>query len=223
MNRPRRSLPVAALLRLARRLMPAHRREWTEAMQVETHYLSGASATRWALGCLITAIKARFAPMHTGTFRVSRWIMLIETLGCFGTALLAWFEFAFGPSGVVRLNGEVIDKYFLATPGGGYVLALMIGFAVTGLIAPIGMYFGLRYVLTGRALANRRLGWALIAAPVIQSVAGSIGSLWMGTDDWGTGLELLVLCALLPILGILHLMYLAKPAAPVINTGLAPG
>ena len=95
--------------------------------------------------------------MHTGSFRVSRWIMLVETLGCFGTALLAWFEFTFGPSGVVRLNSEVIEKYFLVTPGGGYILGLMIGFAVTGLVAPIGIFLGLRYVLKGRALENRRL------------------------------------------------------------------
>ena len=223
MSGPRKPWLVAALLRLARRLMPPHRREWAEAMQAESHYLSGASATRWALGCFIAAIKSRFAPMHTGTFRVSRWIMLVETLGCFGTALLAWIEFAFGPSGVIRLNGEVIHKYFLVTPGGGYVLALMIGFAVTGLIAPIGMFLGLRYVLTGRALANRRLGWALIAAPAIQCAAGSIGFLWMGTDGWGTGLQLFVLCTLLPILGILHLMYLAKPSTPVIDAGLAAG
>lgn len=214
---------AGALLRISRRLMPAHRRAWTDAMRAETHYLSDGVATRWAFGCLIAAIKARFAPMHTGNFHVSRWIMLVETLGCFGTALLAWFEFTFGPSGVVHLNAEVVGRYFLPTPGGGYIVALMIGFAVTGLVAPIGIYLGLRYVLSGRALDNRRLGWALIAAPVLQSLAGAVGFLWMGTDGWGTGLTLFVLCTLLPVLGILHLMYLAKPAAPVMGAGLAPG
>jgi hypothetical protein len=201
--------------------MPARRREWAKAMHAEAHYLPGGAATRWAFGCLIAAIKARFAPMHTGSFRVSRWIMLVETLGCFGTALLAWFEFTFGPSGVVRLNSEVIEKYFLVTPGGGYILGLMIGFAVTGLVAPIGIFLGLRYVLKGRALENRRLGWALIAAPVLQSLAGSFGFLWVGTDGWGTGLELFVLCTLLPVVAILHLMYLARPAAPFSGAGVA--
>lgn len=206
---------VPMLLCLARRLMPARRREWAEAMHNETAYLSSPATARWALGCLIAAIKARFTPMQTGSLRVSRWIMLVETVGCFGTALLGWYEFTFGPSGVIRLNAEVIERYFHSTPGGDFVLALMIGFAVTGIVAPIGIILGLRYVFTGRALADRRLGWALVAAPLLQSLAGSMGSLWMGTDGWGTGLQLFVLCTVLPVVGILHLMYLATPTAPM--------
>lgn len=214
---------VPLLLRASRRLMPAHRRDWVAAMHAESAHLPDGAATRWAFGCLIAAMKARFFPMHTGTFRVSRWIMLVETLGCFGPALLAWIEFAFGASGVVRLDGAVIDRYFLPTPGGSYVLALMIGFSVTGLIAPIGAFLGLRYVLSGRALANHRFGWALIAAPAIQSIAGVVGFLWMGTGGWGTGMTLFVLCTLLPIVGVLHLMYLARPTTPMATARFATG
>ena len=205
---------VARMSALARHLTPPAQREWAEAMRAELSYLPASARLRWARGTLVAAIKSRFLPMQTGTFRINRWIMLVEVLGCFGTALLAWWEFTFGPSGVVRLNAEVIDKYFMSTPGGGYILGLMIGFAVSGLVAPIGLFLGLRYVMLGRGLSNRVLGIVLIAAPLLQSLAGTLGVFFWGTDGWGTGLELFVLVTVLPIAGILHLMFLAKPVTP---------
>jgi hypothetical protein len=62
--------------------------------------------------------------------------MLVETLvAWYGAARLVRIHLR--AICVVRLNSEVIEKYFLVTPGGGYILGLMIGFAVTGLIAPL--------------------------------------------------------------------------------------
>ncbi len=103
---------VAGMAALAGRLTPRAQREWAAAMRSELSYLPASARLRWAFGTLIAAIKLRSFPMQTGTFRINRWIMLVEVLGCFGPALLAWWEFTFGPSGVVRLNAEVIDKYF---------------------------------------------------------------------------------------------------------------
>ena len=206
---------VAGMAALAGRLTPRAQREWAAAMRSELSYLPASARLRWAFGTLIAAIKLRFFPMQTGTFRINRWIMLVEVLGCFGPALLAWWEFTFGPSGVVRLNAEVIDKYFMSTPGGGYILGLMIGFSVSGLVAPIGLFLGLRYVMLGRGLNSRALGMTLIAAPAMLSlVAVIIGLFDTGTDGWGTGLQIFVLCTVLPVAGILHLMYLAKPGTP---------
>ena len=149
--------------------------------------------------------------MQTGTFRINRWVMLVETLACFGMLCLAWWLWTFGPSGVVKLNAEIIEKYFMSTPGGGYVLGLMIGFAVSGLVGPIGLFLGLRYVCFGRALDNRKLGYALVASPVLQYLASAIGTIWMGTGDFATGIQVFVLFTILPIAGLLHLMYLATP------------
>ena len=69
--------------------------------------------------------------------------------------------------------------------------------------------------MLGRGLNNRALGMTLIAAPAMLSlVAVIIGLFDTGTDGWGTGLEIFVLCTVLPVAGILHLMYLAKPGTP---------
>ena len=201
----------AWLLALSTRVTPPAQRAWSQAMRAEIPYLPPGARMRWAFGCLVAAMKLRFAPMQTGSFRINRWVMLVEALGCFGMLCLAWWEFTFGPSGIVRLNGEIIDKYFLAVPGGGYILGLMIGFAVSGLVGPIGLWLGLRYVFLARALSNRALAYTLLSVTILQSLAGAIGRIWMGSGDYATRLELFVLLTLLPIAGILHLMYLAKP------------
>jgi len=214
---------AANMLAVARRVLPEGRRAWADAMDAELSHLPPDAELRWAFGCLLAAIKQGLSSMKTGTFRVNRWIMLVEIIGCFGFLTLAWWEFTFGPSGVVRLNGEIVDKVFLGSPGGGYLLGLMILFAFTGLVGPVGLWLGLRYVLSNRALDNRALGITLIAAPAVQWIAGLIGMIWMPTGDFATGLELLVLCTLLPIAGVLHLMYLAKPASPPSGARLAVG
>ncbi len=76
------------LFGLARKLMPPGRAEWLDAMRAESDQLHGAERTRWALGSLITAIKQRFTPMNTGDYRVSRWVMFVETIGAFGPLTL---------------------------------------------------------------------------------------------------------------------------------------
>ena len=211
MSGPVENWLTARLLALTTRMIPPGQRAWAEAMRSESPYLPSGARLRWAFGCFVAATKLRFAPMQTGTFRINRWVMLVETLACFGMLCLAWWLWTFGPSGVVKLNAEIIEKYFMSTPGGGYVLGLMIGFAVSGLVGPIGLFLGLRYVCFGRALDNRKLGYALVAIPVLQYLASAIGTIWMGTGDFATGIQTFVLFTILPIAGLMHLMYLATP------------
>jgi hypothetical protein len=214
MKRERSSWLTLALLSAARRVLPRERRQWADAMKAELFNLPPHAARRWAFGCFVAAIKQRLSPMHTGTFRINRWIMLVEVLGCFGFVTLAYYEFMFGPSGLVRLNGEMIEKAFLGSPAGKNILVQWFCFAITGLVGPIGLWLGLRYVLLNRALQNRTLGIVLIAGPVLQSILAAIGTIWMGTADYSTGLGLFVLFTVLPILGVLHLRHLARPVAP---------
>ena len=207
------STPVAGMLKLASWLMPRERREWVEAMKAEMPYLPRAAAFSWAAGCLLAAIKQRFLPMHTGNFRISRGVFLVEMLGCFGPATLAWWLFTFGPSGVAFIARGMAEKQFHALPTSFlYTLGLHAGHAITGLIAPVGLILGLAYVLRGRPLNNRALGYALIAAPMLQTVAGVIGVFGFGVQPLLPGLFLLLI--VLPMAGIAHLMYLAKPAGP---------
>jgi len=204
--------PASMLLKLACRLMPRERGEWAEAMKAEIHYLPRGAVFSWAAGCLVTAIKQRFAPVHTGNFRINRWVFLVETLGCFGPATLAWWEFTFGPSGAAYFSRKTFAMHFESvSPAFQYATGLHLGHALTGVVAPMGLFLGLRYVIRNRALDNRALGCALITAPVLQTIAGFIGVVGFGVQPLLPGLFLLLI--VLPIAGFVHLMYLAWPAA----------
>lgn len=179
---------ATVLLGLARRLMPPGRENWFDAMRAESHYLDGAERLRWAFGCFITAIKQRFAPMDTGSFRVSRWVMLVETLGAFGPLTLVFWEITFGGSGLVRMSPAIVEKYFLHYPGGTYILAMQIVGAVVGLLGPIGLFLGLRFAITGLGLRNRTLALTFIGLPIVAHVLGTIAGFVVGPADFGFSL-----------------------------------
>jgi hypothetical protein len=176
------------------------------------HYLPPGAAISWAAGCLAAALKQRFTPMYTGNFRINRWVFLVEMLGCFGPATLAWWEFTFGPSGAAYFGSQAFSAHLQNLPAAfQYALALHAGHAITGLVAPIGLFLGLRYVMRNRALDPGALGYGLIAALVAQTIAGVIGVIGFGVEPLLPGLFLLLI--VLPIAGIVHLMYLGKLAA----------
>lgn len=217
------SWSVSMLLGLASRLMPPERREWAEAMKAEMHYLPTGSAFSWAAGCFIAALKQRFTRMHTGNLRITRWVFLVEMLGCFGPATLAWWEFSFGPSGAAYFGNKMFSTTFRDFPlEYQYSLGLHAGHAITGMVAPIGLFLGLRFLMRNRAIVNRVFGYALIAALALQTIAGLIGVLGFGVTPLLPGLFLLLI--VLPVAGIAHLMYLGKPGTlPPMDARLAAG
>ena len=203
---------AGALVELACLLLPEERRHWAQAMRAEVAHLSGHAALGWATGCLTTAIKQRLFPMQTGTLRISRWILLLELVACFLPLTMGWFDAVAGESGVIRLNGELIEKYFLDTPHDTLILAMMFGGAVIGVTGPIGLLLGLRAAFTGRCLRSRALGVAMIAGATVYA-AGQIALLMLyGPGAYAVTFGALVLFLFLPVAGTLHLMYLAKPA-----------
>jgi hypothetical protein len=157
--------------------------------------------------------------MNTGTLRISRWVMLLEALGCFVPATLAWFWFTLGPAGILRLSGANIEKNFLAEPGGTFFIAMWWASAVIGLFAPVGLYLGLRYVLVGRPLRNRAFGSTLIAAPLLQTAVGIVAYLAFAPLVPPPNLALILLCVVAPVGGIVHLMYLGRHAPDPLLTG----
>jgi hypothetical protein len=204
--------PARWLFALGRALMPHSRRAWIDAMRAEADYLPAHGATRWASGCLYAAIQERLH-MNTGDFRISRWVMLVETLGCFGFMTLGWFVVTFGYSGLLRRDWDVVTKNYLPYPGGAFIFSMIALGAIVGLVGPVGLYLGGRYFLTGRGLANRKLAGVLIAAPLVYVVA-SMAGYFVGPPDWHSNLALGVMCVLLPVVGIAHLAWLAGPVAP---------
>ena len=205
---------AAILFDLSRRLMPPGRAEWLDAMRAESDHLRGAERTRWAFGSLITALKQRFAPMDTGNYRVSRWVMLVETLGAFGPLTHAWWLASFDQPGILTLAPEVIERLYMHYPGSGFILTTCYVMAVVGLLGPIGLFLGLRYVLTGQGIRNRALGWALAAIPMVVYLSVGVMGYFVGPDDWRFDpLAGTTLLALLPAVVLWHLMAVAQPAS----------
>jgi hypothetical protein len=203
---------VASLcIRFAAWLIRHERGDWARAMHTEFHYVGTSDRLSWAFGCVIAAIKQRLVPMDTGNLRISRWVMLIEALGCFGFLTLGWYEITLGSFGLLRLDSATIDKVFFGSPGGPYLFGVMVVSTFTGLAGPLGLYFGIRYVLQGRALGNRRLGWAVIGVTLAWNAIGTIAGYLVGPADFHVMPELTLLMVLLPVAGLLHLMYLARP------------
>ncbi len=208
-------LAASLCMRLAQWLLLAQNAEWGRAMRAELSYLSNESdRLRWAFGCLVAAIKQRIVPMDTGTFRISRWVMLIETLGCFVPLTIAWLDLNFGPSGIIHHTPEVIERFYLSAPGGAFIVSMLFTVAVVSALGPLGIFLGLRYVLMGRGIRLRAAGMVLIGVPITLSVLGTIAGFLMGPDDFNVRLEDTLLFVILPVVGIAHLMYLAKPATP---------
>jgi len=201
------------LLRLANRMVPPERGEWSRAMRAESAYLPESVRVRWALGCLVAAIKLRFTPMPTETPRISRWVMFIEAVGAFVPLAVGWWEVTFGGSGVVRLTSKNIH-YYVDYPGGTYLLTMQILAAVVALVGPIGLFLGLRYVFFGRGLANRVFGWVLVGGMWTYAFFGTIAGYLFGPDEWKFLWDQMLAFNLLPAAVVLHLMYLGKPAAP---------
>ena len=169
-------LVTAALLALADRITPPHRREWARAMRAEFGYLPARARLRWATGCLAAAVKQRFMPMNTGSLRINPWIMVVESLVCFTPSILAWWFFTFGQLGVLTHDFASFERSFMGSPDGKWVVGMMYGFAMCGLIGPVGLFLGLRYTLFRRGLHSRALGMSLIAGSIAWSLVGTLSS-----------------------------------------------
>jgi hypothetical protein len=151
--------------------------------------------------------------LNTGNFRISRWVMLVETLGCFGFLALAWFDISFGGLGLLRHDWDSVTRNYLPYPGGTFILSILVLGCVVGLVGPVGLFLGFRYVLNGRGLSSRWLTIALLVAPLLFAVAATAGY-FVGPPDWHGNVALGVMCVLLPVIGIAHLAWLAGPVAP---------
>ena len=202
-------------LRFAAWLLRKESAEWARAMHSEFQHVAERERLSWAFGCLIAAIKQRLNPMDTGDFRVSRWVMLVETLGCFGPTTLGWYLMTFAQPGTIHYTVSDMKRFYLAQVGGAYTLTMLIAWSVAGLIGPIGLYLGLRYVLSGRALYNRTLGAVLMGVPILLMNGSWIAGVVYGPPDFRPQLDIVTLFFVcLPATGIAHLMYLARPAVP---------
>ena len=207
-----------ALLRRARQLLPASRLEWAKAMQTELDHLENdGDALGWAIGCVVAGSKERISTMFAANLKISGWIFLPEMLLCFVPLTLDWLDVIGGSSGIIQLNGNIIQKYFLHAPGGTYVLVTMIAGAVLGTLGPLGLIAAFRLIVSGRRPPSRWFRAALVAGPAVYGLltlvtrlaisgTGALGFGAVDSFDFWSGVLLL---SVLPSLGAVHMLYLA--------------
>jgi hypothetical protein len=203
--------PAAILLGLADWLMPAERKEWLAAMRAEAAHLPSGAALSWALGCVVSALKER-TMLRTGTLDVSRWIFAFELL-CFVPITIGWWDAVAGDSGVIRLNGEIISRYFLENAHSKFILAMMIASAVVGVVGPVGLMLSGRFILTGRGLRSRAAGFAMICVLLLVGAAWIVARVIWGTGAYAASFSSMLLLVFLPAAVLWHLMALARPSA----------
>ncbi|HLA73443.1 MAG TPA: hypothetical protein VK624_18180 [Steroidobacteraceae bacterium] len=202
-------------LQFASWLLRKEHSEWARAMHSEFQHVGESERLSWAFGCVVAAIKQRWAPMNTGDFRISRWVMLVEILGCFGPLTLGWSLFTFDQPGLIHHSLADVERWYLPLPGGAFIISMMIAGAVVGVIGPIGLFLGLRYVVFGRALESKALGAALIGTPILLTIVGWIAGMFFGPPDFRPQFDSITFVFVcLPVAAFAHLMYLARPAAP---------
>jgi hypothetical protein len=175
-----------ALLRRAQKLLPTSRLEWAKAMQTELDHLENdGDALTWAMGCVVAGLMERISTMLAANLKISRWILLPEMLLCFVPLTLDWLDVIAGSSGIIQLNGHIIQKYFLHAPGGTFALVTMIAGAVLGTLGPLGLTAAFRLIVSGRRPGSRWFRAALVAGPAVYGLlttnsGNSIGNRWYG-------------------------------------------
>ena len=151
--------------------------------------------------------------MITGSLRINPWIMVVESLLCFGPSAAACWVLTFGQLGIVWLDVADLRRYFGEAPDTRWFIEVLYGYAVCSLVGPIGLFLGLRYALLRRGLRSRALGLGMIAAAIGWSLMGLASTFWIGKGDFWERLPLVVEFTILPVACTLHLMYLARPEA----------
>jgi len=205
---PVRRCTVALARRIAA-LFPRQHREWARGMLSELEHVDGDyRALVWLLGCVTAGIKLRAIAMKLGTLKVSRFVLALEMALCFVPMTFGWLDIVFGDSGVAWLDAPIVQRYYLGTTQGVAALAKMFAGALIGVLGPLGIVVGLRYIVFGKALHRGWLSAGLVAGPIalgIVYMAANFASNTRWSIEWA---GFYVLFVAVPLAGALHLLYL---------------
>lgn len=183
------------LLWLARRMLPAARRAWACDMRAELdHVAADDAALRWALGCVLAGAMERMNMLNANG-SISRWVLSLEWLMCFTPLTLIWIAAVHASVGREHVPMEVIVATAFGTLG---PVALIVSLAAT-----------LRRSLGRSSLIAAWLVAAFASSATLQLVnaaaSGRLRLQWFQID-----LSVFVLLSVLPLLGSLHLLHLAR-------------
>jgi hypothetical protein len=168
---------------------PRSRAEWASAMRAELEHISrDDAALMWAVGCIFASYSERMRTMISNNFRIARWILVLEMLCCFMPLTFLCLAVL---ANLGRLDGKA------------GILALTV--VATG---PIGLILTFRLVVLSHTSLTRfattalwiLAGWTGLAYSVHVFVEPEPAHAWRE----------FVLIAVLPLVGIAHLLYLAR-------------
>jgi len=178
-----------ALVSHAASVLPAERREWSQAMVVELDHLpSAGAAMRWALGCIFAGYIERMRTMIGSLTSLPRWILALEMLLCFLPLTLLFTAVALtGAQGRFTL-----ESYLLYCSG--------------SVLGPIGLAASCRLVFfkPGRMSRTTIAALCLLAAWTFATYYLQI--LTFGQSHLADWWREFVLIAVLPVFAVLHLV-----------------
>jgi hypothetical protein len=162
-------------------------------MSAEAEYLPDRAVLNWAIGCVIATTKMRCIEMFTLRRDVSRPIITLEILVCFGSLVFAGVQFAWISFQAPSLISHV-------KPGASIVTGVLLGVA-----GVLGIAQGLRQVLKNRHIP-------ISSAFSIATAAGAFAAAtWAADSSTWLSRDLILLCVL-PAVGAWHLRYLSHPS-----------
>lgn len=177
----------------AMRILPPSRREWGQSMRAELDHVASKHLIAWAFGCALTSYTERLKAMNHSSLLVSKWVVGLEALLCFGPLSLLWF------AAVARLN------LFFGEPWILFDTAIIT-------IAPLSLILAFRFVLFDRHPSRplmRTLSITSLAIGVIMIIGkySRPGQAFLWSEvEW----SLPVLASFLPALCCWHLSMFAK-------------
>ncbi|HKQ13514.1 MAG TPA: hypothetical protein VJT80_08785 [Steroidobacteraceae bacterium] len=177
----------------ASRLLPAARRDWGEAMRAEIDYAkSDAAALGWAFGCVLASMKERAHAMIISNGRISRWVLMVEWLVCFGPLTWLWCV------AVAHISGPDAPFVLLIATTIGSLGPLAL---VTSMLATLaGIQRGLWPIAVWLAVGY---SIAAVLQLVDAIVNGGLRLQWFESNG-----STLVLLTILPLAGSLHLLHI---------------
>lgn len=180
----------------AAQMLPRERADWARAMRREIdHVPEDGAALRWALGCVAASYLERIDVMNARRHGISRWVLGLEMLMCF--LWLTWMFGALMTRGVYGFTGPLpIDAWFVSM-----LLGTVVG--------PIGLMVAFKSIVLDRPALSRATIIAL-CVPLVWTViamTGQFGRSAFLAEAFGAW----VLFALLPTIGVTHLIYLGRP------------
>jgi hypothetical protein len=182
----------------AEKVLPRSRADWARAMRSEIHHISGNHATlKWALGCVFASYSERMRTMIGNSPRISRWVLVLEMLCCFTPLTLLCLAVL---ANLGRMEGKA------------GILALTV--TATG---PIGLIVAFKVVVLNRPPLTK---FAIATLCVLAAWTGLAYSLQIIAEgEPAHAWREFILIALLPVLGIAHLLYLAtRPVSKLAAT-----